>query len=457
MKRNSTLRNFFLLLILALSGVVAQAQNAYLQNAAIPRFTKAGISYTIKVRVRNATATPITSFMVRWKLDGGAWNNGVTTNVSGGGITTNNFVTHTHPTVLNVAAGPHTVLLEVITTTDTDASNNTLSVAFTALSAWAPKVVLLEGRTETWCQYCPPANTETNDLASNPAYAISKWHVTDGLSDACPNCSDYFENNYDPGFTPATMIEMGEYGGYTLNSGVSGWEADLESRAAGVSPVELTMTSALNWNTRVLTVQLTAEFTYAVAGPHKLNVYVLEDLVPGPQTNAPANYIHNKVMRAMLGGATGTTGVLPTNPVVGTAYTQTYTYTVPATFKLADLKLIGVAEHAQSPTSRFCLNAVKSGASMVGVEEVVAHQEGLSAWPNPFADDLRIWAPDLAGQVNVELFNLEGQAVIQHALILTADGFGSLDLQVADLPPGAYLLRVSDGAKQMTQRVVRMN
>ncbi len=439
--KHFTLKAAIVTLLMGSMACSAFAQNAYLDGLSFPRYIKANTNYPVSVNVKNLGPAPLLSFSIRWRLDAGTWHNGSTITFQAPGLQTGGYYyTAIHPVQLSTSQGSHTLDVEILSTPDSDPSNNVLTVTFTALSTWAPKMVLLEGRTETWCQYCPVANTVTNDLALNPNFAVAKFHTADAL--ASTDGTLYYTTYYNPNFTPAAVLDMGEYGGYTVNSASNRWEDEMTARAAGVAPASVAMTSSLNWTTRVLTVSVTATFTYTFAGPFKLNAWVLEDAVPGAQQNAPAGYLHNKVVRALLGGATGTTGIVPTNPVVGTPYTKTYTYTVPANFKLGDLKMIGVLEHAISNTDRYCVNAAKGEASAVGIDELTAANDLLEVYPNPFRDAVNIALKGISGKARVEVLSVDGRVLVQRDLMLEGGNAVRLELG-AELPASLYILRVT--------------
>lgn len=434
---------------------IAGAQDIYISSTSLPRYIKASTNYQVKLEVKNNGPGYCASFGVRWRLDGGSWTTTQTINIQAPGLGTGGYyMPVTHNTNLNTTVGPHTLEINVVLANDPSQANNTVSIPFTALSNWADKVVLLEARTETWCPQCPSSNTVTNSLMTNPDFAVVKFHLSDALDD-CPECITYY-NQYGITFTPAGMIEMGEYGGYTINYNHSQWESAMTARAAGVSPVNLTMTSSLNQATRLLTVTLNATFTYALTGPFNLNVYVAEDNVPGPQSSAPSNYIHNKVMRAMLGGASGTGGVIPNTPVVGTTYSHTYSWTVPSTYDMNDLKLVGLVEHKPTTfNNRYTLNAVTSAASGVGIDELALGDERLEAYPNPFSDQLNVRVADYTGNASINLINTDGRVVFQDNIVLNDRNISTVDLSKATIAPGLYVLRIDTPEGSASQRLVR--
>ncbi|MBL7938668.1 MAG: Omp28-related outer membrane protein [Flavobacteriales bacterium] len=452
----STLRKGLLGLGLLLSGTATHAQNAYVSNLSIPRYIKAGVSYPLAVWARNASPIPLPSFSIRWRVDAGTWNTGPTINVTAPGLSQNSYVPYTHPNQMNVAQGPHTLEVQIMSTNDSDPTNNTITMNFTALSSWADKVVLLEARTETWCPQCPPSNDVTNDLMANPDFAVAKFHLSDALDD-CAECITYY-NQHNITYTPAGIIEMGEYGGYAISSNYTGWLAAMNARAAGVAPVELAMTSSVNTTTRVLTVTLSAEFTYAVTGPHKLNVYVAEDNVQGPQQNAPANYIHNKVMRAMLGGVTGVDAGIPNSPVIGTTYSHTFSYTVPLSYDISELHLIGVLENSPGGFgNRYSLNSVTRSVAGVGIADLSLGDNSLQAYPNPFVNELYVNVDEVTGPAQVELFTLDGRSVMQRNIVLGNGAATRLDLSGEGLVNGAYLLRIMTDKGYAEQRVMKVD
>lgn len=453
--RFSTIRNGLLILGLIFCGA-AEAQDIYISSTALPRYIKANTNYQVKLQVKNNGPGFCTSFGVRWRLDGGNWSTTMNQGIQAPGLGTGGYyMPVTHNVNMNTTAGQHTLEINVILASDPSQANNSVTIPFTALSNWADKVALLEGRTETWCQYCPTANTVTNALAANPDFAIVKFHLSDALDD-CVECADYYDQ-YNITFTPAGMLDMGEYGSYTINSQSNTWEDALEARVAGVAPAELTMTSSVNTTTRLLTVTLNAEFTYAFTGPFRMNVYVAEDDVLGPQTNGGmgSNYVHNRVMRAMLGGAEGSSDVIPTTPVVGTTYSRTYTWTVPAGYDLGELHLVGVLEHRPSTFgNRYTVNAVNRAAMAVGIEELGLGDGRLEAYPNPFNDQLFVHVSDYSGMATISLIGVDGRVVLKDNITLSTINATAVDLTNCSLTNGAYVLRVDTPEGSAAQRLI---
>ena len=444
------LRHVLALAIAVGAASSGHAQNAYLTSNGIPRYIRAGQDLPIIARVRNAGGTAFFSFAVKWRLNGGAVQSMDPFTVGGNGIINNSYWEVNHPVPLNTTQGARTLKVWVDVAGETDRTNDTLTYTFTALNAWADKAVLLEVRTETWCPVCPPCNSTTSLLDDDAMQAVARFHLSDALDD-CAECITYF-GQYGQVNTPAGIFEMGDLGTSVIGPNHPAWAAEFAQRRTGVSPVELGMTASINTTTRQLTVALSATYTYSFPGTHKLNVYLLEDNVAAAQTNAPANYLHQGVMRAMLGGANGSTGVVPNTPVVGTTYTANYTYTVPAGFNMSNLRLIGVAEHSTGATNgRHTLNVLTSAAAGVGITELGLAEGGLRAYPSPFADQLQLRVTDAEGAATATLIGMDGRTALSGTVLFVA-GEARWDLGDAMLAEGSYLVRIEMGGRTLMQR-----
>ncbi|MDQ3100418.1 MAG: Omp28-related outer membrane protein, partial [Bacteroidota bacterium] len=241
---------------------------------------------------------------------------------------------------------------------------------------------------------------------------------------------------------------------YIPNAGWNVWTAEMAARAQGVSPVHVDVATTVNNSTRVLNVTIDASFTYSLTGPFIVNVYLAENNVSGPQANAPANYIHHGVMRALLGGGSGTAGVIPNNPVIGTSYSHTYTYTIPNELVIGNLYVVGVVEH-QPGNGGYALNSISSLHTVVGVNELHADNDRIEFFPNPFSQEVNVRVNGMTGQAELELIGLDGRVVLQRKINLIEDGVSSFSID-RHLSPGSYLLRISNGSTSLVKQVLHV-
>ncbi|HRH38926.1 MAG TPA: hypothetical protein PK760_11300, partial [Flavobacteriales bacterium] len=158
------------------------AQNAYLTNGFFPRFWKANADYVIAARVRNSAATALISFHVDWR-----WNNGpVQTGnwQSTTGITGNQYWAYTNQINFNEPESAGTLKVWVVGSGDTDHTNDTLYYTVGVVPNWTAKSVLLEQKTGTWCQFCPPSDAICNTMDADPLIVVASHHDNDPFSSA---------------------------------------------------------------------------------------------------------------------------------------------------------------------------------------------------------------------------------------------------------------------------------
>lgn len=436
------------LILVCMVPVSTQAQNAYLTNGFLPRFIKAGVNYPVSVRVRNSSTTPLITFRVDWQWGNGPVQTGnwqSTTGISG-----NQYWPYDHPIPLNQAAeGPGVLKIWVVGNGDSDHSNDTLTFPSYAIQNWVEKTMLLDQWTATWCVNCPPANIVGNFWEADEQVVVAKHHATDEFSNT--TSTEYYDQ-FGVDFTPAGVIDNGEYGDYPANAAHSQWGSELDLRKQGVSPVEVNVSTFYDAESRVLTVELDATYTASVTGEHTVNAYIVEDDIPGAQANAQPGYVHQQLVREVLGGSFGTSGVVPGVPVPGSTYSTVWSRQLPETWNAEKIRVLGMATHHQG-VGAYTLNATSSAPLVVGLEEQAAMDLELEVYPNPASDVLWITLPDRDGATSVRLFAEDGRVVlIQQRSAwngpLRVEGFEGL-------AAGVYLLQVEHKGARGAQRIVK--
>lgn len=446
----SLLPVFALFVMFFLLDPAARAQNAYLTNAFMPRFCMGSTDHPIVVRVRNSAATPLISFKVEWR-----WNNGPVQDgpwQSTTGISGNQYWEYPHPIPFN-QPGQSPGLLKVWVTGigDTDASNDTLLFPITPLSTWTAKTQLLEMWTATWCQYCPPANLVGNNENGDPLVVVAKHHANDAYSNG--SSTTYF-NQYNVTFTPGGVIEQGEFGTYEPNGNHGFWAAELDQRSIGVSPVIVEVSTVYNSTSRELSATLDATFTEALAGTYTVNMFVVEDNIPGDQTNAPANYVHHQVVRHVMEGVAGINGIIPATPVPGTIYSHTRSHILGVDLVPQNVRVIGVVTQRVGGTT-YTMNAVSSDALVVGVGEHDEALSGLRVYPNPGLEALWVEVFADPAPVTLQLFSSDGRLLLEQRSVagdapIELNGYGTLS-------PGSYQLRLERSGQRSERQVVKLN
>jgi hypothetical protein len=114
----------------------------------------------------------------------------------------------------------------------------------------------------------------------------------------------------------------------------------------------------------------------------------------------------------------------------------------------------GMVVHAEDRQEGFTIN-VQEGQS-TAVQEVVT-SGNIATWPNPAVDELNIAVvSEMKGLVTVTITDLDGRTVKTERTSL-GGGRSQLRIATSGLNAGMYLLRITDGSVNLSQRFVKTN
>jgi hypothetical protein len=433
---------FFIILFFSLTKVFAG--DGTVTNLSLNSYLATSSYNSIKARIYNISGSNITSFRTGWRLDNGSVNNDIQTSISGSGLAPGtSYINFTSIAGLVVTTpGPHVIKVWVKAAGDTNATNDTITFNFTALSSYVNKTNLLEESSGTWCQYCPAAATVIASIKALPRTAIAVFHRLDIYS---TTEGDNYFFAYFPGtiFTPGAMFNMTENGRYSINSNSNAWLQEMNDRANSISPAQLTITPTYNTSTRQLNVNVTANFKYSETSEYYTNVYIVENGVVGTQVNASNPYIHNNIVRKMLGGSIGTGGVIPNTPVINTDYTNSYSFIIPTTWNVNNLELIGLVYRKDGLTK----NTLNSGK--YSFAQLLSNTD-FTISPNPAHDFIAI--NDIALKIGnkVSIFDINGQLLLSKELITESD-----EINISELPIGMYFIKVTTDTGVLTKKFMK--
>ena len=112
----------------------------------------------------------------------------------------------------------------------------------------------------------------------------------------------------------------------------------------------------------------------------------------------------------------------------------------------------GMVVHADDRQDGFTINVQDGNAN--AVQDIVA-DNGIALWPNPATDELNVaLVGGMKGAVTVMITDLDGRTVKTERMSL-AGGRSQLRMATSGLNPGMYLLRISDGSVNLSQRFVK--
>lgn len=83
-----------------------------------------------------------------------------------------------------------------------------------------------------------------------------------------------------------------------------------------------------------------------------------------------------------------------------------------------------------------------------------AENAQITAWPNPFRDEINLSFTSNGSPIELALFDMTGKAMLVQR-INAAQGENMHTISVGELPSGLYILRLNDGSQVVTRKLVR--
>ncbi len=350
--------------------------------------------------------------------------------------------------------------MEIIVPVDTNAANDTFVMEINVINTLPKKNVLMEVWKHQTCPPCYDANiyNDTAAVSKNPGYFIVGMftvYKSEALYNADANVVnlqyglghpsvtyDRFKLPYWPRFvahyvynqTGGRIIEL--YG----------------EREQFYEPVQVSFANTnFNESTRELEVLLEASFFDDLNGDYRFNLYLVEDSIKGYQSDAPDpdNFIHNHVLRAMLGGPWGAPGSIPTSVKQGDKKHYKFSYTIPADYKLNHLSLVGMVQtyNSDSMNRRILNSEHKKLNQLVSVNNMSTGTPDIRVYPNPVKNTLKISLGAYQQDYQLKLMDISGKVYhTQHCK-------GDTEIDLQSLPQGNYFLYIDDGKVVYTRNV----
>jgi hypothetical protein len=450
--------------------------DASLTSAVVRAKNLAGQTSPATIKIKNVGVTKLTSAEVEWSVNGGPKKTETYT------LNLNNLqesaaLPLSEPiTYTGGVSQIDIVITKVNGGTDEKAANNSREISIEGVTPAPNKKIVVEEATGTWCQWCPRGAVYMDSL--------SKLYPNHFIGIAVHNGDPMVVAPYDagmrafPNFTGFPSVVTNRR---TLGDPL-GMEPVFFDQIVELTPVILDLGASYDANTRLLNVEVKADFIEAVTGDYRFNLVVVEDGVKGTtsaynQSNAyagggngvmggyeilpnpvpAARMVYNHVARAIMDGYAGTPGYLPDDIPVNTSYLKAYTYTIPATFNFNNLKLVAIMLDP---------NGEIINANEVTIDEAIAtglftatNDPGndltqLVVSPNPSSDVAEVhFTITNTSEVSMEILDMTGR-VIAKKDYGTMSGVVNLPIQTSLLENGNYLIRVIEDNKFHTQKLV---
>lgn len=361
---------------------------------------------------------------------------------------------------------------------DENTSNDTLSQVIQVVREYPVKQVLLEEVTGAWCGYCPraPIIFKKQILPAYPQVLLVAIHTGDAM--AITETRD-FTNNYVTG-VPCGFVDRNKPKGEGLiEFSPEQWQDVLSKIDLDFTPVDLNVYNYYNPDDRSWKIDVVADFVFDIDCNYRMNCYILEDSLSGTGTswaqrnffNAEAsdpymelkgagdpipNYYHHHVVRKMLGGSWGQSGIIPASIKKGDRYVFSQSFTVPAGWKIENLHLVGIIQQwDMDKLKRPIVSAREAELSFMTGTGPVESNFSIRAYPNPFNDLISIEIKtDQAQKAEIRILNLAGQVALQTTRWLNS-GENTMQMPSGTLKPGIYFVRLTTEDKTRTVRLVK--
>ncbi len=335
------------------------------------------------------------------------------------------------------------------------------------------KKLLLEKITSAGCPGCPNGDLILqNYLAADSNLVPVAIHVNNAAhvdhmfsADGDAILADYLWAH------PTLMVDRYKFPGIQYVAGTSGsWSAMINDRKQ--QPLIGTVGGSTTYTSgdRSLQVHLEGAILWDLSWDLRVNAYIVENGVTGTGLgydqlngnnttqghplqglgNPIVGYVHNWVLRDMLGGPQGAPAF--PNPIpAGHLYSYDFTTALDSNIDASQAYIILVLQRYDAlKEQREVLNVAKlglNGAILAGVE-MPARQPLALLWPNPATDRVHVQVGETADWT-VTAFDLQGRKHMQ--TVFSGD---ESDLNTSSLAAGIYLLRLeSPGKLTVTQKL----
>lgn len=338
---------------------------------------------------------------------------------------------------------------------DQNNENDTLDMNIvTVLGNNAPKKVLIEKFTATWCGACPVGLEYMDTCYANfPNQVIG---IANHASDAFSFTNQMFDFYGVSGIPDGMVDRIGSNFGADPLTYPTSWPARVANRLNEPVPVEVDIFSVYNPSNGQVTGQAVARFVDYAAGDLRLVLFVTEDGLSGNQAGlGPVVYDH--ILRAMPLGEWGTPGTIPSLATPGNDYVENFSFTIPSSWNTANMKLVGaVVRYDISKRKHEVINADDAPLDNgVSAEAPVAESRSLGVSPNP-VNGLASVQVEFAKNATARftLHDAFGREVSVLKDGRFTSGKHAVWFDVSAVPAGVYFLKVSSDQGNFTEKVI---
>ncbi len=446
--------------------------NISITSINIPSMVGAGNNNVIGT-VKNLSVTPITSYDVTYKVDGGTSSAVYSVTVQNIAFEATHNFTHNIPA--NLTVGTHTIevtISNVNGATDPDLADNVLIKTITVGSIALPRKLLVEEFSTEACPNCPPVATYLHGIAETDTNIIMMvqhaGYYTDPytIPENTAMCAMF--NDGGSTYAPAGMIDryywnadMDENEG--VDPGPVFWPGTpyggnaITARKAFPAFASVNINGFYNPTSRDLSVTVSGTLT-ANFSNIGISLWVTEDnITTTAQAGATGTWTHHNLVRDAISSTWGDLITTPTTD--GSTYTKTYTYKLGATWNISNLSLVAFVNQIDGANvnNRTVYNSNTKKVNQLTVNSISENKSDIdfNVYPNPATDNMRIKLNlSKTNPVNINIFNTMGALVFSSDKGQISSGSHSFDINVHNFAKGIYNLNIQVGENNITKRIV---
>jgi len=339
--------------------------------------------------------------------------------------------------------------------TDQNNENDTLTMQIvTVLGVNAPKKVVVEEFTASWCGACPTGLAYMDTLYNNfPGQVIGVAnHASDGFS-----FTNQMFDFYGVGGIPDGMVDrVGPAFGQEPLVYPTQWPTRMAARLNDPVPVQVEVYNTYNAATREVTGQIVSRFVDYAVGDLRMMLFVTEDSLPGNQTGI-GPYVYDHILRAMPLGEWGVSGTIPATATPGNDYVEDFTLTLDPSWNIQKLNFIGaVVRYDINKRKHEIVNAGLSGIDNgVSATQPVEGIRSAIVSPNPSHGMTAVEVTfDKATEASFILKDAYGRTVQRVKEGKFSIGTHHVWFDSSRFPAGIYYLQVESSGGRLVQKVV---
>ena len=435
-------------------------------------YAVANSNLTIGGTIFNEGANPITSFTVKYS-DGANTYSDTKTGVNIAAISSYTF---THNTPYAPSMGKHPLKVWVELTNDANQGNDTLSTTVAGVSFLPSHRVVFEEATGTWCGWCIRGLVYMDSIAN--------VHPDNAITIAVHNGDPMTNSAYDSGLNP--LLNGGGYPSVVIDRtevddpSTMFDKYDAHIGNFGYANLSVNTNVAFVGTNRTATVKVNAHFAASLNGNYKLAVVFTEDKVTGTASGyAQHNYysggssgpmggfenlpdpvpasqmVYNHVARAIVGAFSGSPGSLPSTIIADSNYSYTFTYNIPSSMSLSNIKVIALLLDG---STNAILNGNEGENITLGLNEVnLSNIAAVEIYPNPVNTSKMNLHLDIikSEDVTIAVTNILGQVMLNQRIGSLNIGNHTIQVDANALTPGVYFLNIKTPEGTLSRKFVK--